>query len=52
VVRATPVAPQGWQDRIGRDADEMTTVVTPSPFYGIGQFYADFSQTTPFLDAR
>ena len=46
VVLATPVAPPGWQDQIGRDADEMTAVITPAPFYGIGQFYADFSQTT------
>jgi putative phosphoribosyl transferase len=46
VVLATPVAPPGWQDRIGRDADEMVAVATPAPFYGIGQFYADFTQTT------
>jgi len=46
VVLAVPVAPPGWQDRIGRDADEMIAVATPAPFYGIGQFYADFSQTT------
>jgi putative phosphoribosyl transferase len=46
VVLAAPVAPAGWQDRIGGAADEMISVATPSPFYGIGQFYADFSQTT------
>ena len=46
VVLAVPVAPPGWQDRIGLDADEMISVVTPTPFHGIGQFYADFSQTT------
>jgi putative phosphoribosyl transferase len=46
VVLATPVAPRGWQDRIGHDADEMVAVTTPGPFHGIGQFYADFSQTT------
>jgi putative phosphoribosyl transferase len=46
VVLAVPVAPLGWQDRIGRDADEMIAVATPAPFYGIGQFYADFTQTT------
>jgi putative phosphoribosyl transferase len=45
VVLAVPVAPPGWQDRIGRDADEMISVATPAPFHGIGQFYADFSQT-------
>jgi putative phosphoribosyl transferase len=46
VVLATPVAPPGWQDRIGQDADEMIAVITPAPFYGIGQFYADFTQTS------
>ena len=46
MVLAVPVAPPGWQDRIGAAADEMISVVTPAPFYGIGQFYADFSQTT------
>jgi putative phosphoribosyl transferase len=46
VVLATPVASQGWQDRIGSDADEMVAVITPAPFYAIGQFYADFSQTS------
>ena len=46
VVLAVPVAPPGWQGRIGLDADEMISVVTPTPFHGIGQFYADFSQTT------
>lgn len=46
VVLGTPVAPRGWQDRMGQDADEMISVTTPAPFYGIGQFYADFSQTS------
>jgi len=46
VVLAVPVAPLGWQHRIGVDADEMISVVTPTPFHGIGQFYANFSQTT------
>lgn len=32
VVLATPVAPPDWQARIGRDADEMVSVATPSPF--------------------
>ena len=46
VVLATPVAPPRWQDQIGRDADETIAVITPAPFYAIGQFYADFSQTS------
>jgi len=46
VVLATPVAPPGWEQRIGTDADDLVSVSTPEPFFAIGQFYADFSQTT------
>jgi putative phosphoribosyl transferase len=46
VVLATPVAPPDWQRRIGADADEMVSVATPTPFFAIGQFYNDFSQTS------
>ena len=46
VVLAVPVAPPGWEARIGRDADELVCVATPRSFFAIGQFYADFSQTT------
>jgi putative phosphoribosyl transferase len=46
VVLAAPVAPQGWQARIAGAADELVCVDTPRDFYAIGQFYADFSQTT------
>jgi putative phosphoribosyl transferase len=46
VVLAVPVAPPGWRDRIGADADEMADVATPAPFHAIGEFYRDFSQTS------
>jgi putative phosphoribosyl transferase len=46
VVLAVPVAPPGWEARIGRDADEFVCLATPDPFFAIGQFYADFSQTS------
>jgi putative phosphoribosyl transferase len=46
VVLATPVAPPDWQRRIGSDADEMVSVATPMPFFAIGEFYDDFSQTS------
>jgi putative phosphoribosyl transferase len=46
VVLATPVAPEGWEDRIGNRADEYVCVDTPPHFFAIGQFYADFTQTT------
>jgi putative phosphoribosyl transferase len=46
VVLAVPVAPPGWQARIGADADELVCVGTPRGFFAIGQFYARFPQVT------
>jgi putative phosphoribosyl transferase len=46
VVLAVPVAPPGWQARIGAGADEMVCISTPRGFYGIGQFYAKFGQVS------
>jgi putative phosphoribosyl transferase len=46
VVLAVPVAPPDWTDRLGRDADELICLQTPTPFAAIGQWYADFSQTS------
>ncbi|MCQ4084993.1 phosphoribosyltransferase [Streptomyces sp. RB6PN25] len=46
VVLAVPVAPRGWTDLLGDVADEFVCVDTPDDFFGIGQFYADFAQTT------
>ncbi|MFI9359638.1 phosphoribosyltransferase family protein [Kitasatospora sp. NPDC053057] len=45
VVLAVPVAPRDWTDRLSEVADELVCVDTPSPFFAIGEFYADFSQT-------
>jgi putative phosphoribosyl transferase len=45
VVVASPVAPGEVRARLGGDADEVIVVETPEPFYAIGQFYLDFSQT-------
>jgi putative phosphoribosyl transferase len=46
VILAVPVAPPRWETRIGISADELLCLETPAPFLAIGQFYADFSQTT------
>jgi putative phosphoribosyl transferase len=46
VVLAVPVAPPGWTARFSGEADEFVCVDTPDPFFAIGQFYADFSQTS------
>ncbi|MEU1282777.1 phosphoribosyltransferase family protein [Kitasatospora sp. NPDC005856] len=45
VVLAVPVAPADWAERLDEVADELVCVDTPSPFYAIGEFYADFTQT-------
>jgi putative phosphoribosyl transferase len=46
VVLAVPVAPQGWEDRIGEEADQLVSVSTPASFGAISQFYDDFAQTS------
>ncbi|MFD5466769.1 phosphoribosyltransferase family protein [Kitasatospora sp. NPDC127059] len=46
VVLAVPVAPAGWTRRLADAADELVALSTPGDFYGIGQFYEDFAQTT------
>ncbi|MFJ6619074.1 phosphoribosyltransferase family protein [Kitasatospora sp. NPDC091335] len=45
VVLAVPVAPADWTERLDEVADELVCVGTPSPFFAIGEFYTDFSQT-------
>jgi len=46
VVLAVPVAPPGWQARIGADAGELACAGTPRGFRAIGQFYARFPQVS------
>ena len=46
VVLAVPVAPPGFQSRLGTDADEIVCLETPDPFFSIGQFYENFTQTS------
>lgn len=46
VVLATPVAPSGVRDRFGDDVDDVVVLASPEVFVAIGQFYADFSQTS------
>ncbi|MCU0265962.1 MAG: phosphoribosyltransferase [Actinomycetia bacterium] len=46
VVLAVPVAPVDWTGRLAGAADELVCVGTPRSFFGVGQFYADFTQTT------
>ncbi len=46
VVLAVPVAPRGWEARIGDDADQCIALATPYPFRAVGQFYRDFAPTS------
>jgi putative phosphoribosyl transferase len=46
VVLAVPVAPPDWARGFAGVADELICLFTPGLFLGIGQFYADFSQTS------
>lgn len=46
VVLAVPVAPRDWAAPIGGEADELVCLETPDPFWAIGRFYVDFSQTS------
>jgi putative phosphoribosyl transferase len=46
IVVAVPVAPARTAEKIRDLVDDFICVHTPEEFYGVGQFYADFSQVT------
>ena len=46
VVLAVPVAPPQSLERLRAEADDVVVLETPTPFFAIGPWYADFSQTT------
>ncbi|WP_441249288.1 phosphoribosyltransferase family protein [Kitasatospora sp. McL0602] len=46
VVLAVPVAPSDWERTMAGAADELVCPLTPARFWAIGQFYADFGQTS------
>ena len=46
IVVATPVSSEEAAERIKKEVDDFVCLYTPSPFYGVGNFYHDFSQTT------
>jgi putative phosphoribosyl transferase len=46
LVLAVPVAPRDSLARLGQDADEVVCLLVPEDFYAVGQFYADFRQTS------
>ena len=46
IVVAVPVSAPQTCDEYRMGVDEIVCAVTPEPFYGVGQWYVDFSQTT------
>lgn len=46
IVVAVPVAAPSVCEELGMQVDEIVCTQTPEPFYGVGFWYDDFSQTT------
>lgn len=46
IVIAVPVSAPDTALWLGKEVDEIVCAETPEPFYGVGQWYSDFSQTT------
>lgn len=46
VVVAVPVSAAESCEEFREQVDEIVCTITPSPFYGVGMWYEDFSQTT------
>jgi putative phosphoribosyl transferase len=46
VVVAVPTAAAETCDELRGDVDDIVCAETPQPFYGVGMWYEDFSQTT------
>src|SRR2546423_1739674 len=46
IVIAVPTAAPETCEELKAEVDEMVCATTPTPFYGVGQWYDYFSQTT------
>ena len=46
IVVAVPIAPPETCEALRREADDVVCGVTPEPFYAVGLWYEDFTQTT------
>jgi putative phosphoribosyl transferase len=46
LVLAVPVAPADTIERLRMEADEVICLMTPEPFYAVGEHYDDFRQTS------
>jgi putative phosphoribosyl transferase len=46
IIAAVPVGAMSTCRKIEQEADELVCLHTPEPFYGVGEWYSDFSQTS------
>jgi predicted phosphoribosyltransferase len=46
IVVAVPVAAASTCAELAHEVDDLVCAITPEPFYGVGLWYEDFSQTT------
>lgn len=46
IVVAVPVISKSAAQKIKREADELIAVIVPETFYGVGEFYEDFTQVS------
>jgi predicted phosphoribosyltransferase len=46
IVVAVPVAPPSTCEELSSEADQVVCAATPLPFYAVGQWYRDFTQTS------
>jgi len=46
IIAAAPVMSVDAVDALGRDADGCVALATPDPFWGVGAWYQDFTQTS------
>ena len=46
IVVAVPTAPPETCSDLEAEVEEVVCATTPEPFFGVGAWYADFSQTT------
>lgn len=46
VVIGVPIAPTSTCEELAPEVDDIVCAVTPEPFFAVGQWYEDFSQTT------
>jgi predicted phosphoribosyltransferase len=46
IMVAVPVGPSSTVEELKKEADDVVCLHEPEPFYAIGQFYEDFSQTS------